>query len=156
MIENAEVKAEIIADRRKSVDEMAVLYIEIAKASWKSITAQNYYHLDEEWSHDVFVDRIVKGAVGIIPTVDEITTKIGADYVTALVFGGKDTEEVLKLSTAERKLLQAKADELYLKNSAEYEKVRHWRVMHQSEEGLNRCISKPCEKPSWNTLKRKG
>jgi len=47
----------------------------------------------------VFVDWIVKGAVGIIPTVEEITTKLNAGCVTALAFGGKDTEEVLKMST---------------------------------------------------------
>jgi len=39
MVEFAEVKAEIISDRSKYVDEMAVLYTEIAEASWKSITA---------------------------------------------------------------------------------------------------------------------
>jgi hypothetical protein len=134
MIEFAEVKAEIIADRNKYVDEMAVLYNEIAEASWKSITAQNYDKPEEEWSHDVFVDRIVKGAVDIIPTVDEITTKLSADYVTALVFGGKDTEEVLKMSAAERKLVQAQAEKQYLENQTEFEKVRHQGVMNQSEE----------------------
>jgi len=112
IVEFAEVKTEIIQDRSKYVDEMAVLYTEIAKASWKSITAQNYYKPGEEWSLDIFVDRIVKGAVDIIPTVEEITTKLNAGYVTALVFGGRDTEEVLKMSAAECKLVLARADKL--------------------------------------------
>jgi hypothetical protein len=81
-----EVKAEIIQDREKYVDQMATTFTEIAEASWKSITAQDYDNPDEEWNHDIFVDRIVKGAVDIIPTVDEIKAKLSADYVTALVF----------------------------------------------------------------------
>jgi len=77
--------------------------------------AQNYDSPDEEWSHDIFVDRIVKDAVDIIPTVDEIQAKLTADYVTALVFGGKDTEEVMKMSAAQRKLSRPKRNSNTLK-----------------------------------------
>lgn len=87
------IKSDILSNYDRYVTDLAVGFEAVAHASWKSIVAQGY-----DWAiiegramqEEAFVEYVVANAVSRMPSYEKIQAELGADYITALVYGQED------------------------------------------------------------------
>lgn len=143
------VKADLIANRDRFVDQVAETYTQVAESAWIAATSgedasgrriQLYSyvqvidkttHKPSALDHEQFVSYVVERTVAQIPTAEEIASRLKFDYTTALVYGEQDiaadlaaaeaVRQQLDLSRQVRRAEVLKAD---LENQQLAEKVR--------------------------------
>lgn len=133
------IKAEIVENRDNYVDQVAEEYARVAISAWMSIKAQGYKWAiidGKQMDSDMFVSYIVEKAVSLVPTVDDIESKLHADYVTALVYGEEDIaqDEARAATIREQVGLSRQLNQIEVSRAAEQARAEAWMIQAAQRE----------------------
>jgi len=138
------IKSDILSNYDRYVDDLAVGFEAVAHASWKSIVAQGY-----DWAiiegramqEEAFVEYVVANAVSRMPSYEKIQGELGADYITALVYGQEDiaadmarAEGIIHQIQVEHEAQRESHQVERLQSDILQEQYQHQRQMNRFEE----------------------
>ena len=146
----AEVKRWLVDNRETWYDQLAVEFTNIAESVWTSLTAgkntkdrttQVYkfvrVNVDgtmQDLDHEKFVSYFVSNTMRQVPTAGQIEQKLGADYVTALVYGSQDIEEDAAAAQGIRENVRLLRQRNEMENSIVEERMRKEAWLNQQDQ----------------------